>query len=212
MLYRPMERSPVLRRGATAVEFALVAPVFFMFILGLIELGRGMMVQSLLENAARAGVRTGQSYHLGPVAHVPAWYHFGPVHHAARMIFAEGIVRLYRRSSVTPQRNKGSGQRPATAAVEMALVVPLLMLISFGMFELSRGWVAKNIVNDAARKGCRTGIMANKANSDVTADINNILTDNGFDPTKATITILLNGTSSDVKNAQRGDSISVQVS
>jgi len=59
MLYRPMERSPVLRRGATAVEFALVAPVFFMFILGLIELGRGMMVQSLLENAARAGVRTG---------------------------------------------------------------------------------------------------------------------------------------------------------
>ncbi len=48
-----------MRPGATAVEFALVAPVFFLFVLGLIELGRGLMVQTLLANAARAGVRTG---------------------------------------------------------------------------------------------------------------------------------------------------------
>jgi Flp pilus assembly protein TadG len=47
------------RPGATAVEFALVFLVFFCFLLGFIELGRGLMIQHLLTNAARAGCRTG---------------------------------------------------------------------------------------------------------------------------------------------------------
>jgi Flp pilus assembly protein TadG len=46
------------RRGASAVEFALVAPVAFVVILGMIEFGRGLMVQHLLNNASRAGCRT----------------------------------------------------------------------------------------------------------------------------------------------------------
>ena len=45
------------RRGASAVEFALVAPTFFMLILGIIAFGRMMMVQEVLVNAARAGAR-----------------------------------------------------------------------------------------------------------------------------------------------------------
>jgi Flp pilus assembly protein TadG len=45
------------RRAATAVEFALVAPVAFVLILGLIEFGRALMVQHLLNNAARQGAR-----------------------------------------------------------------------------------------------------------------------------------------------------------
>jgi Flp pilus assembly protein TadG len=47
------------RRGAHLVEFALVAPVFFVFVLAMIDIGRGMMVSSLLSSAARAGCRTG---------------------------------------------------------------------------------------------------------------------------------------------------------
>jgi Flp pilus assembly protein TadG len=47
------------RRGAHLVEFALVAPLFFLFVLTLIDIGRGMMATSLLANAARAGCRTG---------------------------------------------------------------------------------------------------------------------------------------------------------
>ncbi len=45
------------RTAATAVEFAIVAPLFFTFILGFIELGRGYMVQHLMTNAARQGCR-----------------------------------------------------------------------------------------------------------------------------------------------------------
>ena len=45
------------RSGATVVEFALVAPVLFMFLFGLIEWGRVVMVQQSLTNAAREGCR-----------------------------------------------------------------------------------------------------------------------------------------------------------
>lgn len=45
------------RRGASAVEFAVVAPVFFLVVLGIIEFGRMIMVQQVITNAAREGAR-----------------------------------------------------------------------------------------------------------------------------------------------------------
>ena len=45
------------RRGAAIVEFAVVAPVFFLLVFGTIEFGRLVMVQQVLVNAAREGAR-----------------------------------------------------------------------------------------------------------------------------------------------------------
>ncbi len=50
-------RSRRARRGAAAVEFALVAPIFFALILGTVEVGRLIMVQHILTNASREGAR-----------------------------------------------------------------------------------------------------------------------------------------------------------
>jgi Flp pilus assembly protein TadG len=47
------------RRGVAAVEFACVAPLFFLLVFGLIEYGRMVMVQQLLTNGAREGARVG---------------------------------------------------------------------------------------------------------------------------------------------------------
>ena len=47
------------RRGAAVVEFAVVAPVYFLFVFGIIEYGRMVMVQQILTNAAREGARVG---------------------------------------------------------------------------------------------------------------------------------------------------------
>jgi Flp pilus assembly protein TadG len=47
------------RRGAAAVEFAAVAVVFFTLILALFELGRGLMCDYILANAAREACRAG---------------------------------------------------------------------------------------------------------------------------------------------------------
>ena len=45
------------RCGAAAVEFAIVAPIFFLLVIGMIEVGRAMMVQQVLINASRVGAR-----------------------------------------------------------------------------------------------------------------------------------------------------------
>jgi Flp pilus assembly protein TadG len=46
------------RRGAAVVEFAFVAPVFILLVLGMIEMGRGVMVQQIITNASREGARS----------------------------------------------------------------------------------------------------------------------------------------------------------
>ena len=45
------------RLAAAVVEFAIVAPVFFLMVFGMIEFGRMLMVQQVLTNAAREGAR-----------------------------------------------------------------------------------------------------------------------------------------------------------
>ena len=44
-------------RGAVAVEFAILAPILVMLLLGIMEFGRAYNVQISLTNAAREGVR-----------------------------------------------------------------------------------------------------------------------------------------------------------
>jgi Flp pilus assembly protein TadG len=47
------------RRGAVTVEMALILPIFFTVVLGIVEFGRAMMVAQLVTNAAREGARMG---------------------------------------------------------------------------------------------------------------------------------------------------------
>jgi Flp pilus assembly protein TadG len=49
----------VKRNGAITAELAIVSPVLFLVIFGIIEIGRGIMVIHLLNNAAEVGCRTG---------------------------------------------------------------------------------------------------------------------------------------------------------
>jgi Flp pilus assembly pilin Flp len=45
------------QRGAAAVEFAVVAPIFVLLLFGMVEYGRMVMVQQMLTNATREGAR-----------------------------------------------------------------------------------------------------------------------------------------------------------
>jgi Flp pilus assembly protein TadG len=59
-----------IRRGAAVVEFAVVAPVFFLMIIGMIEFGRAIMVEQILTNAAREGARVAVLDSATPTASV----------------------------------------------------------------------------------------------------------------------------------------------
>jgi Flp pilus assembly protein TadG len=58
-MLRPTPTRHRCRAGAAAVEFAVVASIFFVFVFGIGELGRALMVQHLLTNAARQACRYG---------------------------------------------------------------------------------------------------------------------------------------------------------
>jgi Flp pilus assembly protein TadG len=57
MLHRLCRSYREQRRGAAAVEFAVVAPVFILLVLGMLEYGRMIMVQQVITNASREGAR-----------------------------------------------------------------------------------------------------------------------------------------------------------
>ena len=129
---------------------------------------------------------------------------------------------MSRQTSLSPVRPRGgrprslfarlARRRRGIAAVELAFLAPFLTVLILGMFEIARGIMVKQLLNDAARKACRTGVLPLKANSDVTSEVNDVLTDNGLSPTSATIRIQVNGATVDCSTAKRNDRVSVKIS
>ncbi|MCA9134343.1 MAG: pilus assembly protein [Planctomycetales bacterium] len=54
---RRNRRHPPFRVGAAVVEFAIVAPLLLLLTMGMMEVGRMVMVKQLLVNASREGAR-----------------------------------------------------------------------------------------------------------------------------------------------------------
>jgi Flp pilus assembly protein TadG len=104
---------------------------------------------------------------------------------------------------------------------EFAMLCPLLCVLVVGMLEMGRAMKVSVVLNDAARKGCQTGIRKGKANADISTDVTNIMQDNGFDstlfspPSLGSISITVtapDGTSvADALNAPAGSMVAVQV-
>jgi Flp pilus assembly protein TadG len=94
--------------------------------------------------------------------------------------------------------------------VEFAIVIPIFFLFVLGLVEFGRGMMASSVISNSARIGCRMGILPGKQNTDVTGAIDTFLQGQGM--TGYTTAITVNGNSVDVKTAQNGDTITVQVS
>ncbi|HSJ13918.1 MAG TPA: TadE family protein [Longimicrobiales bacterium] len=54
-------------------------------------------------------------------------------------------------------------RRDGQALVELALVVPVLILMIVGLAEFARAWNTKQVLTDAAREGLRNSVVANPA-------------------------------------------------
>ena len=66
-------------------------------------------------------------------------------------------------------------KRPGMATVELAAVLPLLVLVTFGMVEL--GWYLhlSQIIHNAARQGARAAVRLENSNAQVEAIVHNCL-------------------------------------
>jgi Flp pilus assembly protein TadG len=73
------------RRGAAVVEFAIVAPLFFLLVFGMIEFGRVIMVKQIITNASREGARVAvldQTTHQEVVDKVNTYLDSAKIHNA----------------------------------------------------------------------------------------------------------------------------------
>lgn len=72
--------------------------------------------------------------------------------------------------------------------VEFALVIPILLLVIFGIVEFGRAFMISNVLHAAAREGARVYAVGG-TDSTATARIDQVLGASGIDPGERTVTI-----------------------
>ena len=83
-------------------------------------------------------------------------------------------------------RDRWKQGRRGAVTVEMALVLPIFTMLVFGIIEFGRGFMIMQLVTNAAREGCRRGIIDGSTNSDVTSYIKTFMQTAGNVPTAST--------------------------
>jgi Flp pilus assembly protein TadG len=86
------------------------------------------------------------------------------------------------------KRNGNAPDRRGQAMVEMALILPVLLLLVVGMLEFARAWNAKQVITDAAREGARLAVVQDGGTqAEVTAAIQAALNRSGIPGNQAVI-------------------------
>ena len=85
--------------------------------------------------------------------------------------------------------------RRGTALIEMALTLPLMLLVSVGIFEFGRAYQTWQVVTNAAREGARIAILPGTTDAMVTDRVRTYMSDGALsDSTNATVTIVRDAT------------------
>ena len=95
-----------------------------------------------------------------------------------RSIFAP--FTLFRRFKLEKVRGSCRKNRRGVAAVEFAVVLPVFLLLVFGMIEYGRMIMVQQIITNASREGARVAILDGMTNADVTSTIDTYLNNSGI--------------------------------
>ena len=87
------------------------------------------------------------------------------------------------RSNRGPRGASQSGQ----AVIELALTLPLLLVIVMGIFDFGLMFQRYEVVTNAAREGARVGVLPNYTTADAQARAQQYLTSGGLSSSSATI-------------------------
>jgi hypothetical protein len=91
------------------------------------------------------------------------------------------------RSAVVRSGKRGeSGQ----ALVEFLMVVPILLMLFFGIVELGAAWRTFQVVTNTAREGARAAVLPGATEAGVTAIVNGRLATGGLNAAEATVDIV----------------------
>ncbi|HET9360935.1 MAG TPA: TadE/TadG family type IV pilus assembly protein [Vicinamibacterales bacterium] len=84
-------------------------------------------------------------------------------------------------------------QERGAALLEMALTLPLLLLVCVGILEFGRAYQTWQVMTNAAREGARIAVLPGTTNTDVTNRVQTYLT-NGQLPNAASATVNIDRT------------------
>ena len=114
--------------------------------------------------------------------------------------------------SITRQDRRGA------ALVEMALTLPVFLMVVLGIIEFGRGMMVTQFVTNAAREGARTAVLTDSTNTSIESLVEDIMSDTANVPAaQVTTTISVDnpdGTSkanNSIADADRMDLITVEV-
>jgi Flp pilus assembly protein TadG len=108
-----------------------------------------------------------------------------------------------------PQVRSWAGRIGATS-VEFALVGGIFFMIVMGIVEIGRAFMVKHLLTNAAREGCRQGVLSGRSTAQITGVVNTTLTAQGISGDAASVQV--NDGSADASTANSGDEITVKVS
>lgn len=100
------------------------------------------------------------------------------------------------------------GARRGGAVLELCLVLPILLMLAFGVAEYGYFFYVKNTVQGVAQTAARTAITSSASNSSVTTIVTNMMTAANLQNSGYTVTF----TPTDVSTAAPGTNVTVQIS
>jgi len=77
--------------------------------------------------------------------------------------------------------------RRGQSMVEFALVLPILLLLVFGVTEFSRAWMTLNVITAAAREGCRVAVVTGPDTDAVTSRVDEVCAAARVTPSSVTV-------------------------
>lgn len=91
------------------------------------------------------------------------------------------------------RREAGDRGESGQAIIEMVIVMPLLLLLVFGIVEFANAWRTYHVVTNSAREGARLAVLNHTTAGDVTSAVESRLAAGGLDPSNATISLSCDG-------------------
>jgi len=114
---------------------------------------------------------------------------------------------------------KQYSERSGVAVVELALVLPIFVMVVFGIIEFGRAMMVGQMVTSAAREATRLSIVDGSSNEGVTEWIHSFLDESlGIGPADVTVEITVDPAPGNVdpydriEDAQTRDLVTIQVS
>lgn len=96
----------------------------------------------------------------------------------------------FAKSRVRGVKSRSNWKKRAAAAVEMAIVTPLLLTMLFGIIEFGWLFTVRNSMVNAAREGARLGALPGSTESEITARVQTMLEPMNLDD-NATINVTM---------------------